>query len=881
MIGWLRRRRLESTIDEEIRTHLEMAIRERMARGASREEAEMAARREFGNVGRVKDATRRVWGGLWFDGVVQDIRFALRQFRRSPGFTLTAFTTIAVSIGLTTSVFTLVNALLFSSLPGVHAPDELVALYTSESGDPGVSSYMDYRDFVVSAESFSDLTAFKAREVDVTTASGTSRLEGLMVSESYFRTLGIAPAAGRFFLPEEDEAPGRDAVAVLSYDTWQTAFGGDESAIGATITLNRRAFTIVGVAPPRFRGTNLVTAPDIYVPMAMQPHLMPSSGLLLHRRGWGGIDVLGRLAPGVTIDRAQAEVDLIGERLVSEYPSTNTGREYSLEDFRDATMPFGMRSRLLGFGWILMALVMLVLLVACVNVANLLLTRGHSRRGEVAVRQSLGATQGRLLRQLVTETGVLALVGGAAGLAIAVATRGLFTSLPLPFSLDFVIDRNVLVFATVATGFTGLAFGLAPAIGAARRDVVAALRTAAPGRLRGGRPSVADTLVVVQVALSVAVLAAAGLFGRTLANLRLVDRGFEPEGVLTAQLDPSLQGYEGERIKRFYLDVLASVRALPDTRAAALTSRLPGSGSDGTSISIEGSAPADGQRLSMGFSIVSNDYFETMEIPTRAGRAFSEQDREGAAPAIVLNEAAAAWLRDLTGGDGLATRISIEGPGGPFMQVVGVVADIRSGSPREAARPHMYFSFEQIPGGQGFARMAVLARGGGEPERLATGVRGSIEAVDRTVPVIDVRPLESLLGDIVAQERLATSVLAVAATLAVLLAALGLYGVLAHAVARRTSEIGVRLALGAARGSVMRGVLGRAMALTGVGLAVGLVLALVSGRALSSLLYGVSARDLGTLIVVSVVLLAVALLAAWLPARHAMRVDPVIALRAE
>ena len=881
MIGWLRRRRLEAMLDEEIRTHLEIAIRERMARGETRAEAERAARREFGNVGRVKAATRRAWGGLWLEALVQDIRFALRQLRRNPGFAVTAFATIAASIGLTTSVFTLVNALLFSPLPGVVDTDELVALYTSDGGGPGVSSYMDYRDFVEMSASFADLAAFKTREVDVTAASGTSRLEGLMVTHSYFRMLGVTPAAGRFFLPEEDDVPGRDAVAVLSYDLWQSAFGGSESAIGESLTLNRRAFTIVGVAAPGFRGTNLVAAPDIYVPMAMQPHLMPSSGLLLDRRGWGGIDVVGRLAPSVTIDRAEAEIDLIGQRLREEYASTNRDREYTVDSFRNATMPFGIRSRLLGFGWILGALVMLVLLVACVNVANLLLARGHSRRGEVAVRQSLGATRGRLLRQLITETGVLAAAGGAAGLGVAFATRGLLGSLPLPFAVDVGVDRNVLLFAIAATAFTGLAFGLAPAIGAAKRDVVAALKSEAPRRRAGRRLSVADALVIVQVALSVAVLAAAGLLGRTLANLRLIDPGFQAEGVLTARLDPSLQGYEGDRIKPFYLDAMESVRALPETRAVALTSRLPGLGDDVTSYSIEGYAPTDGGRLSMEFSIVSNHYFETMGIPTRKGRAFTEEDREGTAPSIVINESAAGMLRDLTGADEVGTRISMEGPGGPFMPVIGVVADIRSGSPREDTPPHMFFSFEQVPGGAGFARMALLARGGGEPESLAGGVRDAIEAVDRTVPVMEVRSLDALLGDIVAQERLAATVLGVAAALALLLAALGLYGVLAHAVARRTSEIGIRLALGAARGSVIWSVLGRALGLTGVGLGFGLVLALISGRALSSLLYGVSARDAGTLAVVSGVLLAVGLIAAWLPARHATRIDPAIALRVE
>ena len=309
------------------------------------------------------------------DTLLQDLRFGARQLRRSPGFAFVAFATIALGIGLTTAVFSLVNALLFSPLPGVENPDRLVAMYTGEGGGQGVSSYMDYVDFRDEVDAFSELAAFKSRDVDVASNTGTMRLRGLMVTENYFRTLGVTPALGRFFLPSEDQAPGAEAVAVLSYGLWQASFGGREDAIGQPLTLNRRAFTIVGVSPERFRGTNLSDSPDVFVPMAMQPHLMPSSGLLLNRRGWGGIDVLGRLAEGTTEARAASEIQVVGERLRSAYPNTNGTREYTVGTFRDATMPVGVRSGLLGFGSILIVLVSLVLLIACVNVANLLLTR--------------------------------------------------------------------------------------------------------------------------------------------------------------------------------------------------------------------------------------------------------------------------------------------------------------------------------------------------------------------------------------------------------------------------------------------------------------------------------------------------------------------------
>ena len=878
MIGWIRRRRRERDLDEEIRTHLRMAVEERVARGELPDDAERAVRREFGKVGDVKDSVRRVWGGLWMDRLLQDLRYALRQLRRSPGFTAAAFTTIALSIGLTTGVFSLVNALLFSPLPGVRQPEELVAVHTDEGSGPGVSSYMDYRDLEGTVASFDRLAAFKARDVDVATAGGTVRRRGLMVSQNYFGTLGVTPAAGRFFLPAEDEVPGEQAVAVLSHGLWQSDFGGREEAIGATLVLNRRAFTIVGVTPAGFRGTNLLDAPDVYVPMAMQPHLMPSSGLLLDRRGWGGIDIVGRLADGVTPDQASAEIEVVGDRLRQAYPNTNGRRSYVTVSFRDATMPPGMRSDILGFGWVLIALVLLVLLIACVNVANLLLTRADARRREVAVRQSLGATRLRLMRQLLTEAGLLAVLGGAAGLALAYGLNGALAAIPLPLQLRFAVDRNVLLFCSIATLITGLAFGLAPAIGATRREAVAGLRDRLAGA-RGRRLSATESLVVLQVALSVAVLAAAGLFGRTLLNLRLIDPGFEPEGVLTARLDPSLQGYEGDRVKQFYEGVLDAVGDIPGVRAAALTSRLPGPDADGTSFSIQGYAPAEGQRLSMQFSIVSADYFTTLAIPARRGRLFGEADHENSPLAVILNESAARLVEGLTSADAVGARISIQGPDGPWIQVVGVAADVRSGPPREDPQPHMYFSFEQIPGGQGFTGMALLARGSDEPGGLAGAVRAATTAVDETVPLMAVRSLDAILGDGVAQERLAALVLAIAALLALMLASLGLYGVLAQAVARRRAEIGIRMALGAARASVVRGVLARGLGLTSAGLAVGIVLALISGRALVALLYGVSAQDATTLVVVGGVLLTVAGLASWIPAWRAVRIDPVTTLR--
>jgi predicted permease len=815
------------------------------------------------------------------DKLTQDIRFAGRQLRRQPAFALIAVATLGLGIGLNTAVFSLINALLFRPLPVVEEPERLVGVFTSDGGGPGVSSYMDFVDFRAEASSFAGLSAFRARDVDISTDGRTERLTGLLVTHDYFRTLGVRPVAGRFFLPEEDEVPGARAVAVLSYGSWQSRFGSDPRAIGGTLTLNGRVFTIVGVAPKRFRGTNLVTVPDIFVPMAMQPHLMPSSGLLLDRRGWGGISIVGRLAPGTALAEAGAEISLIGARLATQHASTNRGRTYSVSSFRDATLPPGVRRGLLGFSGMLVGLVMLVLLIACVNVANLTLARATRRRREMAVRQSLGASRSRIIQQLLTESALLASFGGLLAILLAIWANDLFILLPLPFLPEFGLDGRVFAFAAGGTALTAIAFGLGPALRGARLAPVSGLKGAS-GLLPGARIiRVNDGLVVAQVALSVAVLVGAGLFARSLINLRLQDPGFDPEHVLTATLDPSLQGYGGAQTKDFHAEVLARIRETPGVRSATITSHLPGPGEDRTSISIEGFQPPAGRRLGIQFSMVGTDYFGTLAIPLLRGRGFTAADREGVPPVIVVNEAAAAFFGDLTSRDALGARISIEGPSGPFMEIVGIVADARSGTLRQDPVPQMYFAWDQVPGDQTFAKMALLARVDGRPEAHTTALRSAVAGVDPNVPVMEVRSLDALLGDGIAPERLAMTITGAAGLLALLLASLGLYGVLSNAVSRRTAEIGIRMALGADRGHVLRRVMIRGLGLTGVGLAFGLAGAVAGSGALSAFLYGVSPRDVSTFVLVAGVLGMVAATASWIPARRATRVDPVVALRYE
>ena len=814
------------------------------------------------------------------DSLTQDLKYAIRQLLRSPAFAVIAIATLGLGIGVNTAVFSLVNALLFRPLPGVEAPQELVAIYTDDGGGPSVSSYMDFLEMRRIDGSLSRLGAFKPRDVDITIEGETRRVTGMMTTHDYFGVVGLTPAAGRFFLPEEDETPGTHAVAVVSHSFWQNGFGGDPDAVGRELVLNGRAFQVVGIAPEGFRGTQLAQAPAVFVPMAMQPHLMPGAGLLLDSRGWGGIDIIARLRPGVSLSEARAELDVVAARLAEAYPRFNTGRSFGIRSSRDATMPPGVRSDLVSFSSLLLGLVGLVLLVACVNVANLLLARAARRRSEIAVRQALGAGRLRLVRQLLVESLVLSTLG--AGLAVVLAgwSAGMFAALPLPFVLDVGIDLRVLGFAAALAVLTGVAFGLAPALRTARTELVAPLKAAAGG---SGRQSsrASDGLVVVQVALCVVVLTTAGLFARSLLNLRFRDPGFETERVLTASIDPSLQGYQSAGTQAFHRQVLERIRALPGVRAAAVSSRLPGPDADGTSITLEGYQPPPDQRLSIQFSTVGPDYFVAMGIPMRAGRGFGSLDREGDLPALILNESAADRFEQLSERPALGSRISVQGPEGPFMTVVGVAADSRTGVARQDPVPHMYVNWEQFPPSDVGSRMALIVLATGRPETLAGGLRESVHGVDANVPVMNLRTLDSHLADGLAPERLATLVLAGGGLLALLLAALGLYGVLAARVSRRTSELGLRMALGANQGDLLRGVVGRGVGLTAIGLALGLIGALAVGNLTGAILYDVSARDPATLTAVAVVLLIAALAASYLPARRATRVDPVTALRYE
>lgn len=807
--------------------------------------------------------------------LLRDLRHAARLLRMSPGFTAAAVLTLALGIGVNTAVFSLVNAALVRPVPGVAEPDQIVTIYTADGGSPGVSSYMDYLDMRERMESLDGIVAFKPRLMDLTASGSTERLDGMMVSGNYFEVLGVETSLGRPLTPADDREPDAHAVVVLSHGLWQRRFGADPGIIGDSVRLNGREFTIQGVTPPGFRGTWLESGPDLFVPMMMQAHFMPSSGYLLDRRGWSGTLLLGRLTADTSIAVAQAELDQVGAWINETYPDIAGTREYSMVPLRQGTLLPSIRSLAFRTSTLLMGLVALVLLVACVNVASLMLARSNHRRREVAVRQALGAGRLPIIRQVLIESLLVSSLGAAAGLAVSSAMVRVFSSLPLPFSLDMGIDWRVLAFTAAAALTTGLLCGVVPAVRASRSDIVGRLHEG-DARTTGAGLGLGRLLVVAQVAVSVVLLVAAGLLTRTVRQLEALDPGFQAQGVATIGLDPALQGYEDAQSRQLLLDLVDRVSADPRVAGVSWVNALPGPTNDNvSSYQIEGYEPPDGRPPRGGFNYVGPDYLATMGIPILAGRGLSREDSTGAPSVMVVNQAAADTIEQLTGRPALGAFVV---NGEDRVEIVGVAANSRTLSLRREAQPHVYIPYLQV---SGWWRTVVVARTIGSPEPVVSTLRGAAQALDPGLPIFAAGTLAGHLRGTLAQERWIASLIAGAAVLALALALIGLYGVLAYAVSQRTSELGIRMALGARREHVVRMVLRRGAVLAAAGLLLGVFVAAGSSRFLSSFLFGVTGTDPLTYVLVALVLLAVALVAAWVPARRATRIDPAIALRAE
>jgi predicted permease len=812
------------------------------------------------------------------DVLFQDLRYALRSLRRSPGLVAAVVLSLAVGIGANSTVFSLVSAVALRPMPA-HQPERLAAIYVSESdGRPyGGASYPEYRDYRDRNTAFSGLAAYTITPLSLNLDGRSQRVMGGIASGNYFQVMGTRAEIGRPLQPSDDVS-GAEPVGFLSHAAWRKRLGSDPGVVGRSLLVNGKPVTVVGVGPAEFKGAVMGLTPDLWLPIGMLETARPGGGDDLTNRGGRWLSVLGRLAPGVDVRRAEAQLNTVARQLGREHPATDSGRVITVLPESQARIFPVFRGPVLGFMAMLMIVAGLVLAVACANVAGLLLARGVARRHELGVRLALGAGRVRLVRQLLTESVVLALLGGAAGLLVALWGTDLLQAfkppLPLDVTLDFRPDGRVLGFTLSVSILAGLLFGLVPALQASRPDVVTTIKNAASSGARHGRLRAA--LVVAQVSLALLLLVTAGLFVRGMQRARALDPGFEPDRVLAMSFDLRLHGYSVETGRPFYDHLLERVRALPAVRSASLSEHLPlGLGSQSVSLVAEG-RPADERPPEVDCDVVATGFFQTLGVPIVQGRDFLPSDREGAQSVVIVNQTLA--RRFWPGQPALGKRITTDASGsGSWMTVVGVARDGKYRSLGEAPRPYFYLPHSQNYGHE----MTLVVRTEGMPREAVAMVQETASSLDPTLPPFEVKTLTEHLGVSLLPARLASSLLGSFGLLALLLAAVGLYGVVAHSVGQRTREIGVRMALGARPADVQALVVGQGMRLALVGMGIGLVAALALTRLASGMLYGLSPTDPATFAGIAALLAAVALLASWIPARRAARLDPIAALRHE
>jgi predicted permease len=817
-----------------------------------------------------------------------DIRYVLRTLRRSPAFTLAAVLTLALGIGANTTIFSVVSAVLLRPPAQVREPDRLVHVFTSDYSGPryGASSYADYLDFREDAAGLSGLTAFAPTPLNFSTGGAASRVWGEEVSGDYFTVLGVAPALGRTFIPDAERTRQAEPVAVLSYALWQRAFGADSAVVGREVRVNGYPFTVIGVAPEHFFGSIRGVRADIWVPYVARGFLSPErtagDGAADMQRGDRGMFVIGRLAPGAALATAQASFDAIARRLHDAYPDYwsdvhGKSRVVTLVPERNSRVLPQIRGAVIGFFGLLMTVVALMLLICCANVANLLLVRAAGRRREISVRLALGAGRARLVRQLLTETAVIAILGGAVGLLIAKWATGLLMAfqppLPVPVELDISLDGGVLAFTALVAALTGFIAGAAPALGAARLDLVSALKgmTSDAGPRRR-RPALRNVLVVSQVATCVILLTMAGLLLRSLRAAQNAELGFDPSGIANFSVELANQGYDETRGRAFYDELLRRVAVLPSVRTASLAESTPlGLDYSRRGVGVEGYEPGLGEDMEFGANIVGPGYLGLMHIPLERGRDFSASDRAGSLPVAIVNQSFA--RRFWPGEDPIGKRIRI---GDSVREVVGIAHDSRTRSLDESPAPYFYLPFLQ----HYQPNMTLEVRTAGDPTAVIPVVRREIAALDHDLPVQS-GTMEDALGLSLLPQRAGATLLGIFSVLGLVLASVGLYGVVAYAVAQRARDLGIRMALGAGSKDIYRVVLGHGVKLTSLGLIIGIVAALILARLAQGVLFGVSSTDPITLGSVAVILAAVAFLASFIPARRATRVDPMVAVREE
>jgi predicted permease len=854
----------------ELQAYLEIETEENIARGMPPKEARHAAHRKLGNPVRIREEIFRMNSLGFLETLWQDIHFGARMLRKNSGFTAIAVLTLALGIGANTAIFSVVNAVLLRPLPYRDSDRLAVLRETSPRVGPVSVSYPNFLDWRQQSHAFSQMAAVHSLGFNLSGVTQPENIEGLAVSPNFLSLLGVRPFLGRDLLPEE-EAQGTAPVILLSYELWQSHMGGDPNVIGRSVTLDGRSFTIVGVLPSTFRSPDKA---DVIAPIGVWAKDM------MERGGRGDMEVAGRLAPGVTFSQARVEMETIAARLAQEYPETNQGAGVDMMSMRDA---FAGDARPVVL--VLFAAVVLVLLIACVNVANLFLVRGAARAKEIAVRRAFGASRGRVIRQMLTESFLLSLIGGALGILLGIGgVSGLGRLIP-PDSfqgMDLRMDRSVLLFTGAIVVLVSIAFGLFPALQATRPDVQETLKEGGRSSTAGrGQHRLRSALAIAETALALVLLVGAGLMMKSLYRLLQVNPGFRPERVLQMEMNlRSAQYSTPEAMKNFWQQILDRVRAIPGVESVALGTNVPLSFNHNRGdITIEGEPqPAPGDYAHPDYHIVSAGYTETLTVALLRGRPFVEADNESGLPVALVNTALA--RRYWPNVDPVGKRILLghrSSATNKWLTIVGLVGDTKLYGLANPSRFEIYLPFRQHPAND----MTLLVRSAADPASLTAAIRQTVAAIDKDQPLFAIVTMQRLVDDSAATRRLTLILLGLFSTLALILAAIGIYGVVSYSVALRTHEIGIRMALGAQRRDVLRLVLGQGARLAFWGAAIGLVAALGFTRLLASLLYAVSANDPLTFAAVAALLVSIALAACYIPARRALRVDPMAALRYE
>jgi len=820
---------------------------------------------------------------------LQDLKYGARLLGKAPGFTVIAALSLALGIGANTTIFTLINAVLLNPLP-VADPSQLVSVWTTDERNQGGQlgflqlSPMNYKDLRDKNEVFTGLAAHQGIPLNIAVSGGEpQQVFGEIATGNYFSLLGAKPVVGRTFTTDDDKNPGETLVAVLGYGEWQKRFGGDPSVVGRTMTVNGQSFAVIGVMPKGFKGTNAIGAPALWVPYMTYP--VTTNGFFgeliapNQRRGLV-FNVTGRLKPGVSAQQAEANLKTIARQLAQEYPNENGGRGVTIVPLAQATINPGFRNNIVMAGGLLMTIVGLVLLIACANVANLLLARAAVRQKEIAVRLSLGASRGRLIMQLLTEGTLLTLIGGAGGLLLAYWAQGLLWSFRPPFlqadAVDLHPDVRVLLFTIGVSFVTGIVFGLAPAVQASRPDLVVELKEKTGAPAGANRMfSLRNMLVAAQIALSLIALIGAGLFLRSLQNAQRINPGFDAEHLAVLSFDLGAQGYTEERGRQFQQRVLERAVSVPGVQAAAAGSTVPlFQGGFARTVFLEGQDASDRRAGKLvQITVGSAHYLETLGIPLMRGRALSDVDQPNTPTSVVINETMA--KRFWPDQDALGKRFKFFGQQN-FNQVVGIAKDSKYNFIGEEPTPYIYQATTQV-----YQPQLSLFVKAARPEAVLGTVRGEVQQLDRNLPLTGVFTLTEIFDQSLWAPRMGASLLAVFAGLSLVLAVIGIYGVMAYSVSQRRRELGIRMALGASRADVLRLVVLQGLRLTMMGVACGLVASFAASRLIASMLFDVSPTDVVTFVAVPALLALAALGASYLPARRATRIDPMVALRYE